>query len=147
MNPNLIYLSHATFVGPSGATAAATYAFMSKDYRPPAESRAVESDIVINQNGRFKYVYDNGPGFKAWPPFSIICEDKFQAVVGATAGAQYARLREMWNYRGILGLQAPDDVHSVHWSNTSLERNFRVFPREVSDKIEYEVVVQFEEGQ
>ena len=147
MNPNLLVLSHATYLGPSGATAAATYSFFTKDYKPPAQDRAVETDIVINQNGRFKYLYDNGPGFKKWSPFSIRCENNFASVVGATAGMQYNRLKEMWEFRGVLGMKAPDDTYLVHWSDSSLERNFRIFPRSVNDLIEYEVIVQFEEGQ
>ncbi len=145
MNPNLITLSHATYVGPSGATAAATYAFFSKEYVPPAQDRSIEYDIVHNQNGRFKYVYDNGPGFKKWPPFTIACEEAFFAVLGATAGMQYARLQEMWAYPGILGMTAPDGTYNVHWS-TNLERNFRAFPNQVNTKLEWAVVVEFEEA-
>jgi hypothetical protein len=147
MNPNLLVLSHATYVGPSGATAAATHAFFTKDYRPPAEERYVETDIVKNQNGRFKYVYDNGPGFRVWSPFSIVCEEKFADVVGGNAQTQYANLRKFWNHPGLLGMRAPDGTYIVHWTQSSIEQNFRVFPIEASPtSIEYEVVVQFEEA-
>jgi hypothetical protein len=87
---NVITLSHPTYVGPSGATAAATYSFFSKDYKPPAQPRAVETDVVINQNGKFKYVYDNGPGFRQWQPFSVKCEDSFRDHLGVDAATQYA---------------------------------------------------------
>lgn len=146
MNPNLVILSHATYVGPSGATAAATYSFFTKDYSPPEETRAVDRDVVINQNGRFKYIYDNGPGFRQWSPFSVVCENKFSAQVGADAATQYARLREMWDHRGVLGMQTPDGSYTVAWSD-SIDRNFRVFPVTAGDVPEYEVVVQFEEAQ
>lgn len=140
--PNLVFLSHPVY----GATPAATYAFFTKDYKPPNQSRALETDIVINQNGRFKYVYDNGPGFKAWEPFAIRCEQAFASVVGATAGKQYERLREMWEYPGVLGMKAPDGVHSVHWSSSPIEQALKVFPIKTTDALEWEVVVQFEEA-
>ena len=146
MNPNIVTISHATYVGPSGATAAATYKFFTKGYHPPQADRAIDSDQVINQNGRFKYIYDNGPGFKKWDPFSIMCENAFASIVGGSALVQYNRLLEMWNYRGVLGLTTPEATYIANWGNT-LEQNFRVFPRQVADQIEYEVVVQFEEGQ
>lgn len=147
MNPNLVVLSHATYAGPSGATAAATYSFFTKDYKPPTEQRAIDKDVVINQNGKFKYIYDNGPGFRQWPPFSVLCEQKFSVILGADATTQYNRLREMWNHRGVLGMKAPDGTHTVAWSS-DLDRNFRVFPHESgATAIEYEVVVQFEEAQ
>ena len=146
MDPNLVILSHATYNGPSGATAAATYSFFTKDYKPPSEARAVDKDDVINQNGKFRYIYDNGPGFKSWPPFSVLCEGKFQVFLGADIDTQYAHLREMWNHLGILKMDAPDGVHTVAWSS-DLERNFRVFPKiNGATQIEYEIVVQFEEA-
>lgn len=146
MIPNLIVLSHATYVGPSGATAAATYAFFTKEYQPPQGDRAIDSDTIINQNGKFKYIYDNGPAFRKWAPFSIACENRFATVIGGTAAVQYAKLLEMWNYRGTLGMKAPEAVYVVNWGN-SLEQNFRIFPHEVNEMIEYDVVVQLEEGQ
>jgi hypothetical protein len=145
MNPNLIVLSHPTYVGPLGATAAATYSFFSKEYIPPAQERSLEVDVVHNQNGRFKYLYDNGPNFKKWPPFTIACEEAFAAHLDATAGMQYQRLQEMWEYPGILGLRTPDGTYSAHWS-TNLERGFRAFPNEVNTKLEWAVVVEFEEA-
>jgi len=147
MNQNLLILSHATYVGPSGATAAATYSFFTKDYKPPTEERYVQYDVVKNQNGKFKYIYDNGPGFRKWSPFSIACETKFLDRLGVIAATQYSQLREMWNHPGVLGMKAPEGTYLIHWSDTSLEHNFRVFPREAGDTVEYEVVVQFEEGQ
>lgn len=146
MNPNTLILSHATYAGSSGATAAATYAFFTKDYGPPSEPRAMDKDVVVNQNGKFKYIYDNGPGFREWSPFSVVCEEKFSTFLGGTAAQQYARLREMWDHRGVLGMQTPDGIYTVAWSD-SIDKNFRVFPDTVGDTLEYEVVVQFEEAQ
>lgn len=146
MNPNLIVLSHATYLGTSGATAAATYSFFTKDYGPPSEPRAIDQDVVVNQNGKFKYIYDNGPGFKQWSPFSVMCEDQFKTILAATAAQQYAHLREMWEHRGVLGMVTPDGTYTVAWAN-DLDKNFRVFPITSGATPEYDVVVQFEEAQ
>lgn len=147
MIPNLLVLSHATYLGPSGATAAATYSFFTKDYEPPSQPRAIDKDVVVNQNGKFKYIYDNGPGFKAWGPFSIMCEETFKSQVNVgTAAQQFDHLREMWEHRGVLGMQAPEGTYTVAWSS-DLERNFRVFPISATSLLELEVVVQFEEAQ
>lgn len=146
MNPNLIIFSHATYLGPSGATAAATYAFMTRGYKPPTQDRSIESDIVHNQNGKFKYVYDNGPGFKSWQPFAILCEDAFASILGATAGTQYARLEELWQHPGVLGMRAPEAVYGIHWAQNAREPAFRAFPVNSGDKMEWEVTVQFEEA-
>lgn len=143
---NLITLSHATYVGPSGATAAATYRFFSQDYKPPSQERFIDKDVVKNQNGIFKYLYDNGPGFQKWSPFTIHCERAFATEVGATPAAQYARLRQLWNHPGVLQLSAPEGIYTVHWAGDH-ERAFRVFPRGANTDLEYTVVVQFEEGQ
>lgn len=145
-NPYLLTLSHATYLGPSGATAAATYQFMTRGYKPPAETRHVDSDVVHNQNGRFKYLYDNGPGFRRWAPFAILCEDAFESYLGLNAEQQYNRLREMWNHKGLLGLEAADEIYSVHWAQDAIEPVFRQYPKQVGDNIEREVTVQFEEG-
>ena len=146
MNPNLLVLSHATYTGPSGATAAATYAFITRGYRPPAETRHVDSDTVHNQNGKFKYVYDNGPGFRRWPSFVISCQDGFQSLVGVNGEQQYTHLRRLWNYRGIMGMEIAEEVYDVHWAQDPMEANFVVFPREVGDQVERDVTVQFEEA-
>jgi hypothetical protein len=146
LNLNLITLSHATYVGPSGATGAATYQFFTKEYKPPSESRAIDKDEVVNQNGKFRYIYDNGPGFKQWSPFTFKLDKQFEAILNATVAQQYAHLREMWEHRGVLGMQTPDGVHTVAWGG-DLERNFVVFPVDAgASQIEYEVVVQFEEA-
>lgn len=148
MNPNTVVLSHATYVGPSGATAAATYTFFTRKYRSPAEPRHVDSDTVHNQNGKFKYVYDSGPGFRRWAPFDIVCEGGVvsRMLNGASAATQYARLREMWNYKGVLGMEIAAEVYQVHWAQDPLEPLFRIFPRLVGDTVERTVSVQFEEG-
>src|SRR6266550_1446682 len=146
MNPNLIILSHATYIGASGATAAATYKFMTKDYKPPEQDRYLDYDVIKNQNGKFKYVYDNGPGFRKWNPFSIVCEDKFNnGLLGYTAAQQYAHLLEMWNYPGVMGIFTPDGAFNAHWSTNALGLQYRRFPKSVSDPIEYKVVIQLEE--
>jgi hypothetical protein len=146
-NPNLIVLSHATYVGASGATAAATYAFFTKDYKPAAQARYIDSDTVKNANGKFKYIYDNGPGFREWSPFSVVCEEELATYGIGTAAQQYAKLTEMWEHPGLLKMKAPDGTFDVIWSPGNREQNFRIFPHNNGDTLEYEVVVQFEEGQ
>lgn len=146
MNPNTIILSHATYVGASGATAAATYAFFTGDYHPPSQDRAIDTDIVVNANGNFKYVYDNGPGFKKWDPFTIKCEDTFRQFLGVNATVQKARLEEMWQHPGNLGLVAPEGTYTVHWGD-SVELTFRHFPAAPGDEMAFSVQVQFEESQ
>jgi len=144
---NTITLSHATYAGPSGATAAATAVFFTSDYQPPAQDRAIDTDVVINANGNFKYVYDNGPGFRKWSPFKLHCEERFKAVNGGlTATQQYAMLLEMWQHPGNLLMKSPDGLYPIHWGDT-VERSFRVFPRMANNIPEYVVVVQFEESQ
>jgi len=149
MNPFPVVISHPTYVGINGtsvATPAATYFFFTADYQPPNQARSLEVDIVHNQNGRFKYVYDNGPAFKTWEPFRIRCEQAFATILGATAGQQYARLSEMWEYPGVLKLKTPDGTYSVHWAASNLERSFRAYPKATNELIEWDVVVQFEEA-
>lgn len=146
MNPQLITLSHATYVGPSGATAAATARFFTSDYQPAAQERAIDTDVVINANGAFKYVYDNGPGFRKWNPFNIHCEDKFQVILGLSATQQYAELLKMWRHPGNLGMVAPDGTYIVHWSD-SVDVSFRTWPVETGSAMEFRVQVQFEESQ
>lgn len=147
MTFNTIILSHATYLGPSGATAAATGIFFTSDYQPPAQERSIESDTVVNSNGKFKYVYDNGPGFRRWSPYKIHCENQFKPVNGGLSAAQqYDLLRRLWEHPGNLGMLAPDGTYIVHWGD-SLERSFRVFPRQTGDTVEYLVQVQFEESQ
>lgn len=138
----LVTLSHATY----GATAAATHLFVTADYKPPVQERYIDTDVVKNQNGQFKYVYDNGPGFKKWQAFQIRCEDAFSSVANGLGATQYAHLLEMWNHPGVLGMATPEGVHTVHWGK-DLERAFRVFPKKTGDHQEFSVTVQFEEGQ
>lgn len=149
MNPNLIVLSRATYVGSAGtssATPAATYAFFTRDYKPPEQPRYIQHDIVKNQNGRFKWIYDNGLGFRQWDPFTLILEDRFATVVGGLATTQLANLRTLQEHPGTLGMRTPEGAYTVHWSEQSIGQNFRIFPVETSDKIEFEVIVQFEEA-
>lgn len=141
-----IILSKATYIprGASTPTAAATYSFFTSDYQPPSQDRSIDHDMVHNQNGKFKYIYDNGPGFKKWSPFNIHCENSWATMQG-TAGAQLANLRSLWEAPGTLGIRTPDGTYTVHWGD-SLERSFRVFPKKVGDPTEHIVVVQFEEA-
>lgn len=147
MDFKAIVLSHATYVGPSGATAAATYAFATKDYKPPSTDRTIETDIVINQNGKFKYVYDNGPGFATWAPFEIHCEEAFKTILNANAAQQFAHLKEFWDHPGNLGMSAPEGTYLIHWAQSPFEKSFRVFPKVASQVQEFIAVVQFEESQ
>ena len=144
---NLLILSHPTYNGPSGATAAATYQFFTKGYKPPADTRHVDSDIVHNQNGKFKYVYDNGPGFRRWPPFTVACEGGVIADrLGISAESQYLNLRRLWNFKGVMGMEIAEEVYDIHWAQDPLEPAFISFPRQVGDQVEREVQVQFEEA-
>jgi hypothetical protein len=143
MNAQPIIISVPTY----GATAAATYLFMTSDYKPPQAERALEFDVVVNQNGKFKWLYDNGPGFKKWSPFTIRCEDVFKPLVkGLSATQQYAALQHAWAHPGLLGLAAPDGTYSVHWSQGALEPELRQYPVQTGDPIEFSVTVQFEEA-
>ncbi len=143
MNPNLIILSHPA-VGPY---AAATYKFFTKEYKPPASPRDMDSDVIHNANGKFKYVYDNGPGFRKWEPFTVRCEEIWQKFLGKTASEQLAQLMALWEYPANLVLGAPEGTYNVHWAvDTDLEQAFIIFPREVGQAPEYDVMVQFEEA-
>lgn len=146
MNVVPIIISVPTYPASPAPTPAATYAFMTSDYQPPQTERAIDSDIVINQNGRFKWVYDNGPGFMRWAPFNIRCEDAFLNLLGWAATRQYSNLFHAWSYPGKLGLKTPDGVYSVHWAGQALEPQMRQYPLRATDVIEYTVVVQFEEA-
>lgn len=142
MNPNTVILSHAAY----GATPAATYEFMTRGYKPPSQDRTISVDVVHNQNGKFKWLYDNGPGFQKWEPFEIACENSFATILNANAAQQYARILEMWNHPGSLGMKTPDGVYNIHWSENPIDRAFRVFPRLVGATLEWSVTVQFEEA-
>ena len=144
MNP--ITLSHPTYNGPSGATAAATYSFFTKNYQPPVQERSVDYDIVHNQNGIFKWIYDNGPGFHRWPAFAITCQDAFEPYLGVDAQTQFNRLLEMWNFIGTLGMDAPEGSYNVHWAQDPRESSFLPrFPVDPSAPLEVDVQVMFEE--
>lgn len=137
MNPNTVILSMT----------GATYTFFTKDYKPPQQERALEYDIVVNQNGKFKWLYDNGPGFYQFPPFTIACQESFKGILGIGASTQFANLKALWDHIGTLGMRAPEGTYTVHWAAQALERAFTVFPKESGATIEYDVTVQFEEAQ
>lgn len=146
MDPNLVVLSHPTYAVGTTIIGSATYIFFTKGYKPPSQPRAITSDVVINQNGKFKYVYDNGPGFRQWSPFSVICEDKLAKITGLGATAQFAAIQSIWENPGKFGMQAPDGTYDVNWAESAQELAFRVFPKESGDIIEYEVIIQVEES-
>lgn len=128
----------------AGATAAATYQFASRGYKPPRQGRSIGFDDVHNQNGLFRYVYDNGPNTRTWEPFDIVCTDEFGGLGAATV--QIARLEFLWRYRGAIGMQAPDGVYTVSWADAPLEKQFESFPHAAGDKIKMRAVVNFEEA-
>lgn len=147
MNPQLIILSKPTYISPTGvASAAATYSFITRGYKPPVQGRALQFDTVINQNGRFKWVYDNGPGFRKWSPFEIVCDDNFQGILGDNARIQYQHIIALWEYPGTLGIDTPEGVFTVHWTNTDLQLSHRAYPKATGATIDYVVTVEFEEG-
>ncbi len=128
-------------------TPAATYVFFTSGYQPPNQPRYTDQDIVKNQNGKFKWVYDNGPGFKIWSPFRIHCEN--ESMFPGSATQQLADLTALWEHIGLMGMRAPDGTtYSVIWADNALEQNFRVFPKPnlPVGQLEYIVTVQFEEA-
>ena len=145
MNLNTIVISVPT--SGNGAIPAATYPFMTSGYRPPRQGRSIGIDVVHNQNGIFKWVTDNGPNVHEWEPFEIVCADRFAQVAGGGATQQAANLTSLWRYvSGPMTLRAPDGLHTIHWTDSPLERRFVSFPDEVGDKIEYRIAVHFQEG-
>lgn len=142
MNVQPIIISVPTYT----PTPAATYAFMTSEYASPQTERAIETDVVVNQNGTHKWIYDNGPGPKRWSPFSIRCEDVFRTYLGLSATQQYSNLLHVWAHPGLLGLRTPDGTYTVHWAQTSLEPKLLRYPTQPNDPVEYSVVVQFEEA-
>jgi hypothetical protein len=141
-----LYLSVPT--SGAGGTAAATYGFFSSNYKPPRQGRSTSMDIVHNQNGVFKYRYDNGPNIHHWEPFDLILLDEFKNALGG-ATLQWQRLQFLWNYvEGPLGLAAPEGVYTVDWASAALERQFYgKYPAPSDAKVhEYRVLVQFDEG-
>lgn len=145
---NKIILSTPT-VGDSTLTAspAATYSFFSRDYQPPLQGRASAQDVVVNQNGTFKYNYDNGPGPFEWRPFELVFDDKFAPFLGgAMATQQWANFQAIWNHLGPKQLGAPEAVYSILFPSQQLERRFQQFPRATGDKIEFITTIKIEEG-
>lgn len=144
--PNLLWFSYPTY-GASGAeTPAATYGFYSRDYQPPRRTRAVTSDTVINHNGVFKYVFDNGPSGLKWKPFTLVLDDRFDPWVGGMATQQLANLDELWNHKGLKGFSGPEGSYEITWGDQDFDPKFMDFPDQVGDKIELVVVVAIEEA-
>jgi hypothetical protein len=131
-----------------GATPAATFAFGTQDYKPPRQGRSTSFDDVHNQNGRHRYVYDNGPGFRAWDPFRVKCVDELQTILGVSATQQHAQMEFLWNYIGPIGMLAPEGVYTVHWADSQKQLGWLGgrYPAGAGDKIAYDVSVAFEEG-
>lgn len=134
----------------NGATAAATYAFFSSDYRPPRQERASENDTVQNPNGTFRYNYDNGPGPYVWQPFMVVLTDDFEIGYLPRATQQWANLQHLWKYtEGPMGMQTPDGIYTVIWAaGAPLERAFLTSKGAAGDKqaVEFRVPLNFEEG-
>ena len=128
-----------------GASPAATFAFMTSGYRPPAQGRTTAQEIVHNRNGIFKFRYDNGPNVYVWTPFQLVLMDAFGGM--GSAAEQWERLLALWNYKeGPLGMRAPEGEYTVDWATQQLERQFIRYPGAAGDKQEFYVVVNFEEG-
>lgn len=131
----------------NGASAAATFLFVTRNYEPPHQGRAMAIDTIVNQNGVFQWIYDNGPGPWEWAPFDIICSDSFSNICGGGATQQYANALYLWQYIGRRGLQDPVGSYDVVWSpDQNLDRGFRRFPVNVGDPIELLLTVQLKEG-
>jgi hypothetical protein len=131
----------------SMASPAATYTFFTSGYQPPNQPRYIQNDVVKNQNGQFKWVYDNGPGFRTWSPFKIHCENA--PYFPGSATQQLSDLTSLWNHVGVLGMRTPEgSTFHVIWADNALEQNFRIFPKAdlPVGKLEYIVTVQFEEA-
>ena len=142
----LITLSVPTSGG--GATPAATFGFMTEGYRRPRQDRTVSSDFVQNQNGKFFYRYDNGPGAFVWAPFRAVLSDDFANAVyplGADAEEQLARLQFLWEYTGNMGMAAPEGVYEVAWAQAPFEPESN-FPDQAGDKLTYYVNLTLDES-
>lgn len=129
------------------ASGVGTYQFFTGGYQPPSQPRYIDQDVVVNQNGKFKWVYDNGPGFKQWAPFKIIMGNRPE--FPARAATQIAQLLSLWNHIGTIGLRSPEgDTYTVIWADNALDKAFRIFPNErlATTDLEYTVTVQFEEA-
>lgn len=131
----------------NGATAAATYSFLSSGYQPPRQQRFTTQDVNKNHNGIHKYRYDNGPGPYVWSPFELVLMDTPNGYV-PSATQQWADLQFLWQYiEGPLQLGAPDGIYRVDWpEGLELERRFVTPHGAAGDKHEYRVTVGFEEG-
>lgn len=141
--PSIIILSVPT--SGDGATAAATFAFFTSGYNPPRQPRAVNWDDVANQNGHFRYRYDNGPGPLTWGSFQLVFNDNL-GHAGPSATQQLANFEFLNQYTGILGMKAPEGTYSVAWGKGDIEHRFNAYPTGVGDKYERRVVVSVVEG-
>jgi hypothetical protein len=130
-----------------GVTPAATFFFFTSGYSPPREGRSLGEDTVHNQNGVFRYRYDNGPNFREWGSFDIVCADEFTNVCGGGATQQQANLEFLWQYIGKMGLADPFGSYSVGWAT-----DFGLQPRisgkiaNVGDKLELRYEIELEEA-
>lgn len=145
-NPNVIVMSVPT--SGNGATAAATFSFFTDGYKPPRQARAVAWDDVNNQNGHFRYRYDNGPAALSWEPFAVVCSDSpaITGLVGGSATQHYANLSFLWQYTASLGLRSPEGTYTVAWGQADMERRFTSFPSAAGDKFEFRVPITLVEG-
>lgn len=140
--PNIIILSVPT--SGNGATAAATFAFFTSGYQPPRQARAVGWDDVHNQNGHFRYRYDNGPGALSWSPFQLVFNDNLKPA-GPSATQMLSNFAFLNQYTGAMGLAAPEGVYTVAWGKSDIEHRFTEFPVGAGDKYEWRTVVNIVE--
>lgn len=133
----------------NGATAAATFAYFTNDYRPPRQARFTSADWNKNHNGLHKYNNDNGPGPYTWSPFNLMLADDISRDLPSPT-QMWANLQFLWNYiEGPLQMGTPDGVYLVDWpEGFQLERQFLTQKGAAGDKqrSEYRVTVSFEEG-
>lgn len=129
-----------------GQTAAATFVFFTSGYRQPRRPRASSVDVVKNQNGEFRYRYDNGPLSRIWQPFRIFISDRFEQWAGS-ATQQQANLEFLWEYtEGPLQLGTPFGTYNVDWAGAPLEPETYGYPQGVGDKLDWAYTVNFEEA-
>lgn len=132
-----------------GDTPAATYVFFSSDYKPPRQGRSASSDIVHNQNGIFKYVYDSGPNIFTWDPFELVFSDRFAgALDGKSATQQWQDFQSLWQHLGTKSLEGPEGSYDVHFPAQNIEPRWGSgrFPANSTDSFDLRVTIELEEG-
>ena len=144
--PLWVYMPTAGVSG--SASPGATMMFFSSGYKPPRLTRASNMDVIVNQNGIFKFVYDNGPGVAKWNQFDILIDEKWNYNGGAGAATvQISNLQSLWRHIGSKTLYAPEGNYTFHWADDDMEQDF-IYPKGVGDKNQYQgrVTISIEEG-